>query len=117
MSDGILNSLDLTYFKVCVEYIKGKQTNVRKLSTNRSFGILKLIYTDIYRSFSTASWNDQQYFIMFIDDYSHYGYLYLIHEKFQSLDMFKIFKVEVENQLDKKIKAVNSHNSGEYYAR
>lgn len=31
--------------------------------------------------------------------------VYLIHEKTQALEMFKIFKVEVANQLCKKIKA------------
>ncbi|RDX91631.1 hypothetical protein CR513_26368, partial [Mucuna pruriens] len=40
------------------------------------------------------------------DDYSRYGYLYLIHEKSQSLNVFKSFKAEVELQLRKKIKAV-----------
>ncbi|RVW25652.1 Retrovirus-related Pol polyprotein from transposon TNT 1-94 [Vitis vinifera] len=35
-----------------------------------------------------------------------YGYLYLIHEESQSLDVFKNFKAEVENQLSNKIKAV-----------
>ena len=50
---------------------------------------------------------------MFIDKYSHYGYLYLIHEKLQSLDVVKTFKAEVENQLDKKIKAVKFDRCGE----
>ena len=54
---------------------------------------------------------------MFLDDYSQYGYLYLIHEKSQSLDVFKNFKTEVENQLDKKTKAVRSDCGGEYYDR
>ena len=63
---------------------------------------------DICGSFLTASWNDQRYFISFIDDYSRYGYLYLIHEKSESLDMFKIFRAEVESQLNKKIKCVRS---------
>ncbi|KAL6335699.1 hypothetical protein AAG906_032893 [Vitis piasezkii] len=67
--------------------------------------------------FLTPSWNGQQYFITFIDDYSRYGYLYLIHEKSQSLDVFKNFKVEVENQLSKKIKVVRSDRGGEYYGR
>ena len=31
--------------------------------------------------------------------------------------MFKIFKAEVENQLDKKIKTVNSVRGGEYHSR
>ena len=54
---------------------------------------------------------------MFIDDYSRYGYLYLIPGKSQSLDIFKTFKAEVELQLGKKIKAVKSDCGGEYYGR
>ena len=52
---------------------------------------------------------------MFIDNYSHHGYLYLIHEKSQSLGVVKAFKAEVENQLGKKIKTVKSNCYSEYY--
>ncbi|KAI3445119.1 hypothetical protein Pfo_001784, partial [Paulownia fortunei] len=117
VSDEILDPLDLTDFKVCVQCIKGKLTNIKKLGANRSSDVLKLIHTDICGPFPTASWNGQQYFITFIDDYSRYGYLYLIHEKSQSLDVFKAFKAEVENQLGKRIKAVKSDRGGEYYGR
>ena len=55
MSDEILDSLDLTDFKVCVECIKGKQTNIRKLGGNKSSDILELINTDIYGLFPTTS--------------------------------------------------------------
>ena len=41
----------------------------------------------------------------------------MIHEKSQSLDVFKSFKAEVELQLEKKIKAVKSDHGGEYYGR
>ena len=68
-------------------------------------------------SISYPFWNGQQYFITFIDDYSCYGYLYFIQEKSQSLDVFKNFKAEVENQLSKKIKAIRSDHGGEYYGR
>ena len=54
---------------------------------------------------------------MFIDDFSKYGYLYLIHEKSQSLDVFKNFKAEVENRLNKMVKSVRSNYGGEYYDR
>ena len=64
-----------------------------------------------------VSWNGQQYFIMFIDDFSRYGYLYLIHEKSQSLEVFKSLKVEVENQLNKRIKNVKYDYGGEYYGK
>ncbi|KAL5548640.1 hypothetical protein UlMin_003871 [Ulmus minor] len=52
-----------------------------------------------------------------LDDYSRYGYLFLIHEKSQSLDVFKTFKAEVELQLNKRIKSVRSDRGGEYYGR
>ncbi|RDY04452.1 hypothetical protein CR513_11834, partial [Mucuna pruriens] len=51
------------------------------------------------------------------NDYSRYGYLYLIHEKSQSLDVFKSFKAEVELQLGNKIKVIKSDRGGEYYGR
>ena len=64
-----------------------------------------------------SPWNGQRYFITFIDDYSRYGYLYLIHEKSQALDVFKSFKAEFELQLSKKIKPIKSNRGCEYYGR
>ncbi|XP_028193225.1 uncharacterized protein LOC114378814 [Glycine soja] len=52
-----------------------------------------------------------------MDDYSRYGYLYLIHEKSQTLDVFKTFKAKVELQLGKKILVVKYDRGGEYYGR
>jgi hypothetical protein len=49
------------------------------------------------RSFPTPSLNGHKSFITFIDDYSRYAYVYLISEKSNALDKFKIFKAEVEN--------------------
>ena len=41
--------------------------------------------------------------------------VYPIKERSEALDKFKIFKAEVENQLDKRIKIVRSDCGGEYY--
>ena len=86
--DEILEPLDLKDFQICIECIKGKRTNERKLSAERAKDVLELIHIDICGLFPTASWNGQQYFITFIDDYFHYRYLYLIQEKSLSLDIF-----------------------------
>jgi hypothetical protein len=56
-------------------------------------------------------------FITFTDDYSRYGYIYPIKERSEALDKFKIFKAEVKNQLDKRIKIVRSDSGGECYGR
>jgi hypothetical protein len=59
----------------------------------------------------------ERYFISFIDDYSRYMYLYMLHNKNKTLDAFKIFKGEVEKQCRKQIKIVGSDRGGEYYGR
>ncbi|RVW26828.1 hypothetical protein CK203_111491 [Vitis vinifera] len=50
----------------------------------------------------------EKYFITFIDDLSRYGYVYLMHEKSQAIDIFEMFITEVERQLDKRLKLVPS---------
>ncbi|RDX61625.1 hypothetical protein CR513_60129, partial [Mucuna pruriens] len=69
VSVEILEPLDLSNFKICVECIKEKRTNIRKLGFDRTKDVLELIYTCICGPFPTTSWNGQQYFITFIDDY------------------------------------------------
>ena len=49
-----------------------------------------------------------EYFIIFIDDYSRYGYLYLMVHKSETLENFKVYKAEVENLLSKNIKILRS---------
>ena len=117
VSYEILDSLDFADFEICTNCINGKQTNTRRFGANRATDVLEPIHIDICGPFPTVSWNGQQYFITFIDDFSCYGYLYLIHEKSQSLEAFKSFKVEVENQLNKRIKNVRSDCGGEYYGK
>ena len=68
VSDEILDPLDLSDYEVYVECIKGKRTNIRKLGAERAKDVLELVHTDICDPFPTTSWNEQQYFITFIDD-------------------------------------------------
>ena len=68
---------------------------------------MELIHTDICGSFPMTYWNSQLYFISFIDDYSRYGYLYLIHEKSQSLEVFNSIKLKLKINLERKLKLLN----------
>ena len=45
----------------------------------------------------------KRYFITFIDDFSKYCYVYLVNHKSELFDKFKVYKIEVENQLEIKI--------------
>ena len=113
----ILDPLDMSDFDPCVQCAKGQQTKVRKYQARRATEQLELIHTDICGPFQVPTRNGHTYFISFIDDYTRFGYVYLIKEKAQALDMFKSFKAEVELQLNKKIKQVRSDRGGEYYGR
>ena len=42
------------------------------------------------------------FFITLINDFSCYTYVYLLHEKSQSVDALEVFINEVKRQLDKK---------------
>jgi hypothetical protein len=68
-----------------------------KKDAKRSTGVLEIIHTDIYDPFSVRTVDGFNSFITFKDDYSCYGYIYLIKERSEELDKFKIFKAKVEN--------------------
>ena len=55
-----------------------------------------------------------EYFVTFTDDYSRYGYIYLLKYKSKVVEKFKKFKLEVENQLGRSIKSLNNDRGGEY---
>ena len=57
----------------------------------------------------------EKYFVTFIDDFSRYGYVYLLREKSQSVNALEVFITEVERQLDRKVKIVKSDRGDEYY--
>jgi hypothetical protein len=80
-------------------------------------GFLEIIHTDICGPFPVKSVDGFDSFITFTDDFSCYSYIYLIKEWSEALDKFKVFKAEVENQHNIKIKIVRSDRGGEYYGR
>ena len=81
---GILSNLDFTNLDVCVDCIKGKQTKHTTKGATRSEELLEIVRTDICGPFDSPSFSNEKYFISFIDDFSHYCYIYFLHEKISS---------------------------------
>ncbi|GKE07182.1 retrotransposon protein, putative, ty1-copia subclass [Tanacetum coccineum] len=52
--------------------------------------------------------------VTFTDDFSRYGYVYLLKHKHEVFETFKVFQNEVENQLRKTIKSLRSDREGGY---
>jgi transposase InsO family protein len=57
----------------------------------------------------------KRYFMTLINDVTRFCYVYLLKTKDETLDHFKIYKAEVENQLERKIKHLRSDRDGEYF--
>jgi hypothetical protein len=118
IKDDILTPLDFSNSDYYIDCIKGKYAKqVKKGEAKRSVGVLEIIHTDIYGPFPVKSVDGFDSFITFTDDFSRYGYIYPIKERSEALDKFKVFKAEVENHHNIKIKIVRSDCGGEYYGR
>nr|GEW98406.1 hypothetical protein [Tanacetum cinerariifolium] len=112
--DRLLNSSDLREFEKCVSCMSGKMA--RKPYTHqveRAKDLLGLIHTDVCGPFKIMSRQRVSYFVTFTDDFSHYGYVYLLKYKHEVFETFKVFQKEVENQLGKTIKSQRSDCGGE----
>ncbi|KAK8593567.1 hypothetical protein V6N12_045644 [Hibiscus sabdariffa] len=83
----------------------------------RASDLLGLIHSDVCGPMNTQARGGFQYFITFTDDFSRYGYIYLIRHKSEALEKFKEFKNEVQNQHGKSIKALRSDRGGEYLSQ
>jgi hypothetical protein len=113
--DGILDSNDSSSFDVCESCLYGKMTKAPfSGSGERAKGLLGIIHTDVCGPFRSISRNGERYFVTFTDDFSRFGYVYLMKHKHETFEMFKLFQNEVQNQLGKTIKALRSDRGGEY---
>ncbi|KAK9003876.1 hypothetical protein V6N11_018772 [Hibiscus sabdariffa] len=83
----------------------------------RASDLLGLIHSDVCGPMNTQARGGFQYFITFTDDFSRYGYIYLMRHKSEALERFKEFKNEVQNQHGKSIKALRSDQGGEYLSQ
>ncbi|GJU22746.1 putative retrotransposon protein [Tanacetum coccineum] len=110
----VKHNLDSTYLWHC----RLAHINKKRIKQLQQDGLLKStddesfdIWQDDKETFSSY------YFITFTDDYSRYGYVYLLKHKHEVFETFKVFKNEVENQLGKTIKAIRSDRGGEYISQ
>ncbi|KAL4284208.1 hypothetical protein GQ457_16G017900 [Hibiscus cannabinus] len=79
--------------------------------------LLGLIHSDVCGPMNTQARGGYQYFVTFTDDFSSYGYIYLMRHKSEALEKFKEFKNEVQNQHGKSVKSLRSDRGGEYLSQ
>lgn len=116
--DGLLQNINDESFDKCESCISGKMTRKPfSHQVERATDLLGLINTDLCSPLRHVSKRGASYFLTFTDDYSRYGYVYLLKHKHEVFETFKVFKSEVELQLGKKIKTLRSVRGAEYLSQ
>jgi len=113
MVEGMTNSS--LNFDFCENCVYGKKNRVSFASGGkRAKQILELVHSDVFGLASVPSLGKSVYFLSFIDEFSRNTWIYFLKNKSEVFDMFKEFKVLVENQTKKKIKVLRTDNAGEF---
>ena len=113
MVEGMSNySLD---FNFCEHCVYGKQNQVSFPSgTKRANKILELVHSDVFGLILIPSLGKYVYYVSLIYEFSRNTWIYFLRNKSKFFDRFKEFKVLMENQTKKKIKALRIDNGWEF---
>ncbi|KAH9677219.1 retrovirus-related pol polyprotein from transposon RE2 [Citrus sinensis] len=69
---------------------------------------LEILHTDLWGPAPTLSIQGYKYYISFVDDYTRFTWIFPLKTKAEAFPVFKVFKAQVEKQLDKPIKCLQS---------
>jgi hypothetical protein len=111
---NFVSSSDFNKNILCGSCQLGKSKKQSFSASNRvSLSPLQLIHTDIWTS-PVISISGYKYYIIFVDDFSRFSWIYPLHTKSETYDVFLKFKILVENQFSTTIKELQSDGGGEY---
>lgn len=94
--EGLLNQLTKVKLPKCEPCLAGKATRKPFGKALRASLPLELIHSDICGSMNVKARSGTIYFLTFIDDYSRFGHVYMLSNRYEALDMFKRYVSEVE---------------------
>lgn len=103
----------------CVTCLKGKMARAPfpPSESPRSDQLLALVHTDIMGPMNAGTFKGAKYVLLLVDDYSRKLFIRILHSKAQAFEMFKEWKVMVENQTGFKVKVLRSDNGGEFTSK
>lgn len=102
--------------KLCKSCILSKQ-HVAAYPTvggTRATHLLELVHSDICGPLSIPSLGGARYFLLFIDDYSRYSWIYTLKHKSEAFESFKEFQALAKRQSGYQLKCLRTDNGGEF---
>jgi len=77
----------------------------------------EFVHTDLWDPAPQNSVNGYKYYVLFVNHFTHFTWLYLLKNKSEVFSKFLIFKVIVKNQFSTTIKTLRSDGGGEYTSK
>ena len=106
-------SRDIDFCESCVSG-KIHRSTFPKAGRERAEEPLGLIHSDVCGKISTPSLSHAEYFVTFIDDQTHYVWIYVIKHKHEVFQKFVEWKSLVEKSSGYSVKNLRTDNGGEY---
>ena len=102
--------------KLCEGCLVGKQSRYSFVSTMliRSSYILEVVHSDVCGPFEEYTIGGNKHFVLFVDEFNRKLWIFVIKRKDGVFEIFRRFKILVENQSEKKIKVLRINSSGKY---
>ncbi|GJR68379.1 reverse transcriptase domain-containing protein [Tanacetum coccineum] len=103
----------------CVACQKRKQhkASCKAKSVSSISQPLQLLHMDLFGPTSVRSINHKTYCLVIIDDFSRFSWVFFLRTKDETSGILKDFIRQIENQLNKKVKAVRCDNGTEFKDR
>ena len=76
--------------------------------------VLDIVHCDVWGPAPLSSVLGFSYYVVFMDDYTRFTWLFLLKHKNEVLSVFKHFKAFVENQFSTSLKVLRTDNGTEY---
>jgi transposase InsO family protein len=76
--------------------------------------LLELLHMDLFSPVAYMSIGGNKYDLVIVDDYSHFPWVFFLHDKSVVQDTLKKFAKRAQNEFDTKIKKVRSDNGTEF---
>ena len=102
--------------QVCESCLVSKQTRLLfpAQANFRAEHPLQLVHADLCGPITPPSLAGNKYFLLLVDDYSHWMWVYMLREKGGAFEAFKKFKRLVENKSEHKLKTLRTDRGGEF---
>ena len=127
-SDNVLRTTlsSLPTFDFCNKHVSASDNHYKhcisgkmhQLPFNKSDFVaskpLELVHSDVWGPALVTSINDYRYYLVFVDGFSKFSWLYLLKQKSDMFDCFKYFKAYVENHLHTSLKVLRTDERGEF---